>query len=127
MEVRERMNFFIGPVGNIWERDVEKRSAEALLALRVLRYMWAWLFLGLVMNSAPDEEVPEGYELRELPRRQVVRLSGANRSDGDGEVEAVKRYADQKEIALDFENPAQLSGQSFSHLPMGGHRAAGRG
>ena len=66
------------------------------------------------MNTAPDEEVPEGYELRELPRRQVVRLSGANRSDGDGEVEAVKRYADQKEIALDFENPAQLSGQSFS-------------
>ena len=72
------------------------------------------LFLGLVLNSGPDEEVPEGYELRVFKRREVVRLSGVNRRDEENEVDAAKRYAKKQKLVLDFANPIRLSGQSFS-------------
>lgn len=97
--------------GNAVVRSLDRRTNKVL---RQWDKEAGTLFLGLVMNAAPDEEVPEGYELRELPPRQVVRLSGTNRSDEDSEVEAVKRYVDQKGLTLDFENPARLSGQSYS-------------
>ena len=71
------------------------------------------VFLGLVMNALPDDPVPEDYELRGLPRRQVVRLSGANRLEEVNEVAAVKAYAAREGLTLDFSNPARLSGQSF--------------
>ncbi|YCM43736.1 hypothetical protein V2O64_20735 [Verrucomicrobiaceae bacterium 227] len=71
------------------------------------------VFLGLVMNALPDEPVPKDYELREFPKRQVVRLSGANRSEEIKEVEAVKAFAKEAGLTLDFEHPARLSGQSF--------------
>ncbi len=71
------------------------------------------VFLGLVMSSLPDDPVPDGYELREFPQRQVVRLSGANRSEEVKEVEAVKAFAKNAGLTLDLEHPARLSGQSF--------------
>lgn len=72
------------------------------------------LFLGLVFNTPPEEDVPEGYELRKLPKREVVRLSGTNRIDENSEIEAVKAFASEKGLKLDFEHPERLSGQSFS-------------
>lgn len=97
--------------GNAAVRSLDRRTNKVL---RQWDKGAGTMFLGLVMNAKPDDEVPEGYELRELPKRQVVRLSGTNRSDEDTEVEAVKRYADKEGLKLDFENPARLSGQSFS-------------
>ncbi|MEN8773931.1 MAG: hypothetical protein ABF379_10100 [Akkermansiaceae bacterium] len=44
------------------------------------------LFLGLVFSAPPEEDVPDGYELRKLPRREVVRLSGTNRIDENSEI-----------------------------------------
>ncbi len=72
------------------------------------------LFLGLVMNLPPDEEVPQGYELRILPKRKVVRLSGTNRLDEDSEIEAVRRFSKGNDLVLNHEHPGRLSGQSFS-------------
>ncbi len=72
------------------------------------------LFLGLVFNTPPDEEVPEGYELRHLPKREVVRLSGTNRLDENSEIEAVKSFASENGLKLDLEHPGRLSGQSFT-------------
>ena len=72
------------------------------------------LFLGLVFNVPPDEEVPEKYELRHLPMRRVVRLSGTNRIDENSEIEAVKSFAADQGHQLDLEHPGRLSGQSFS-------------
>lgn len=72
------------------------------------------VFLGLVFNGPPDEGVPAGYELRQLPGREVVRLSGTNRINENSEIEAVKSYAADKGLELDLEYPGRLSGQSFS-------------
>ncbi|MGC6567055.1 MAG: hypothetical protein ACON38_15760 [Akkermansiaceae bacterium] len=71
------------------------------------------VFLGLIMNALPDDPVPEDYELRELPKRQVVRLSGANRLEELNEVAAVKAFAEKEGLKLDFTHPARVSGQSF--------------
>lgn len=71
------------------------------------------LFLGLVMDSLPDDPVPEDYELRKMPKRQVVRLSGANRLEELNEVAAVKGFARDKGISLDWSQSVRLSGQSF--------------
>lgn len=72
------------------------------------------LFLGLVLNLPPDEEVPQGYELRTLPKRNVVRLSGTNRLDEDSEIDAIRRFSKANGLELDYQNPGRLSGQSFS-------------
>lgn len=71
------------------------------------------VFLGLVLSDLPDESVPDDYELRKFPKRQVVRLSGANRSEEVKEVDAVKAFAKDAGLTLDLEHPARLSGQSF--------------
>ncbi len=71
------------------------------------------VFLGLVLSDLPDEPVPDGYELRKFPKRQVVRLSGANRSEEVKEVDAVKAFAKDNGLTLDLDHPARLSGQSF--------------
>ncbi len=97
--------------GNAVVRSLDRRTNTVL---RQWDREAGTVFLGLVLNAAPDDEVPEGYELRRLPSRQVVRLSGANRLDEESEVEAVKRYADQKGVTLDFNQPSRISGQSFS-------------
>lgn len=97
--------------GNAVVRSLDRRTNKVL---RQWSKKKGTMFLGLLMNARPDEEVPEGYELRNLPRRQVLRLSGTNRIDEDTEVEAVKRYLKEKGMALDFEHPARLSGQSFT-------------
>ncbi len=97
--------------GNAVVRSLDRRTNKVL---RQWDREGGTLFLGLVMSAAPDEAVPEGYELRVFPRRAVVRLSGTNRLDEDGEVEAVRRFAQRKGVMLDFERPARLSGQSFS-------------
>ena len=72
------------------------------------------LFLGLVFNVLPDEEVPDGYELCRLPRRKVIRLSGTNRIDENSENEAVKAFATDNGLKLDLDHWGRLSGQSFS-------------
>ena len=72
------------------------------------------VFLGLVLNALPDDDVPEGYELREFKPRQVVRLSGANRLDEQEKVAALKEYAESRGLRPDLEFPVRLSGQSFS-------------
>lgn len=97
--------------GNAAVRSLDRRTNKVL---RQWDKEAGTMFLGLVMNAKPDDEVPDGYELREMPKRQVVRLSGTNRSDEDTEVEAVRRYADKKGVKLDFGSPERLSGQSFS-------------
>jgi len=79
--------------GNAVVRSLDRRTNTVL---RQWDKKEETMFLGLLMNAAPDEEVPEDYELRSLPRRGVVRLSGTNRIDEDAEVEAVKRYAEEK-------------------------------
>jgi len=90
------------------------------LELRTNRVWREWnrgdgkLFLGLVMNLSPDEEVPQGYELRILAKRKVVRLSGTNRLDEDREIEAVRRFSMKNDLVLNHERPGRLSGQSFS-------------
>jgi hypothetical protein len=71
------------------------------------------VFLGLIMSALPDDPVPDDYELREFPQRQVVRLSGTNRLEESNEVSAVRAYAEKQGLALDLDHPARLSGQSF--------------
>ena len=72
------------------------------------------LFLGLVLNRCPDEEVPEGYELLEVAGQKAVRLSGGNRLDEVKPQEALAKYAEKKGLRLDLDHPVRLSGQSFS-------------
>ena len=97
--------------GNAVVRSLNRRTNTVL---RQWGRKKGTIFLGLVLNTKPDGEVPAGYELRELGERLVVRLSGANRLDEEKELEAVNRYADQKGVKLDLEHPVRLSGQSFS-------------
>lgn len=72
------------------------------------------VFLGLVMTSPPDDPVPSDYELREIPAREVLRLSGANRREELEEVDAINAYAGKNGLTLDLEHPEKLSGQSFA-------------
>ena len=76
------------------------------------------LFLGLVFNVLPDEELPDGYELCHLPKRKVIRLSGTNWIDENSKMEAVKAFAKDNgfklELELELEYWRRLSGQSFS-------------
>ena len=97
--------------GNAVVRSLDRRTNKVL---RQWDREAGTVFLGLLMNAVPDEAVPEDYELRVLPRREVVRLSGTNRIDEDAEVEALKRYAEEKGMLLDLARPARLSGQSFT-------------
>ena len=72
------------------------------------------LFLGLVFNVLPDEELPDGYELCHLPKRKVIRLSGTNRIDENSKMEAVKAFAKDNGFKLELEYWGRLSGQSFN-------------
>ena len=72
------------------------------------------IFLGLVFNVLPDEELPDGYELCHLPKRKVIRLSGTNRIDENSKMEAVKAFAKDNGFKLELEYWGRLSGQSFS-------------
>jgi hypothetical protein len=76
------------------------------------------LFLGLVFNVLPDEELPDGYELCHLPKRKVIRLSRTNRIDENSKMEAVKAFAKgngfKLELELELEYWGRLSGQFFS-------------
>ncbi|MDP0491470.1 MAG: hypothetical protein Q7Q71_10505 [Verrucomicrobiota bacterium JB023] len=73
-------------------------------------------FVGLMLRERPDFEVDQPFEIRELPARSFLRVSGSNRQDELTPVDAMKAFAQRENLQPDLTEVAQLSGQSFSLL-----------
>ena len=97
--------------GNAVVRSLDRRTNKVV---RRWDRKEGTVFLGLVLNALPDDQVPEGYELREFESRQVIRLSGANRLDEQEKIAALKEYSESHGLQPDLDFPVRLSGQSFS-------------
>jgi hypothetical protein len=97
--------------GNAVVRSLDRRTNKVI---RQWDRENGTIFLGLVLNALPDEDVPRGYELREFKPRPVIRLSGANRLDEQEEISALNEFARSRGLTPDLNHPVRLSGQSFS-------------
>ena len=70
--------------------------------------------MGVILKKDLEGEPPEGFIVRNLPARRVLRLSGSNRMDERKQAEVLRQFLRKHDLAIDSRHPAQLSGQSFS-------------
>jgi hypothetical protein len=93
---------------------VRSLDQSATTVLREWDHERGLCYVGLLMKNQPNSDLLEDYELREIPGKSVLRISGSNRADDQKPLDAMVAYAQARGFTLHRTRPARLSGQSFS-------------
>ncbi|MDQ8189099.1 hypothetical protein [Roseibacillus persicicus] len=97
---------------NAFVRSKEQRST---VVVREWNHKENTLFVGLILQKASDLGETREYEVRNLPSRSVVRVSGGAKTSDVTPTESLQKHLTDHPLEVDMTRPTRLSGQSF-HL-----------
>ena len=97
---------------NAFVRSKERRST---VVWREWDHEAKTVFVGLILDKQTDLGDTGDYEVRDLPSRAVLRVSGSAKTSDVSPTESLKKYLEKSDLEVDFTQPIRLSGQSF-HL-----------